>query len=101
LAIERALAPAVRSRVGRDPVRGPRDFAVRCVRIAFVLFFIHVAYVFFRASSLSVVTTMLGRMFVAPFRVEGDWGRLLNSPQLALFVPVIVMHAGQAAHEWF
>ena len=101
LAIERVLGLDRRKSGRRDPVGGVGDVALRMVRIGLVFVFVHVGWVFFRAPTFDIATTLLERMFVVPF--EGSLGLefIARSPHLFLLLPVIALHAGQAAHEWY
>ncbi len=101
LAVERALSLDRRKSGRSDSVRGVGDFAMRILRIAVVFVFVHIAWVFFRAPTFGVATNLLERMFVAPFEEPLDLGFITRSPRLLLLLPVIALHAGQAAHEWY
>lgn len=100
LCVERFVRPNRRPASGPDPLRGSLDFAVRCLQIVVVFVIVHVAWVFFRAPSFTLASTLLRRMFIAPFEGELGVESLLRGPQLVLLLPIIALHCGQAAHEW-
>jgi alginate O-acetyltransferase complex protein AlgI len=100
LALERALGLTRHRAGGADPLRGVGDLAVRLFRIAIVYLVVHIAWVFFRAPTFRVAATFLERMFVAPFSEPHGLRVIAHTPRLWLLVPLFLMHAGQAAHEW-
>ncbi|MFN0244701.1 MAG: MBOAT family O-acyltransferase [Planctomycetota bacterium] len=100
LAVERAFG-WTRVRAGMsDPLRGPVDFVMRALRVVIVYVVVHVAWVFFRASDFTLAVAVLERMFVAPFTTPLGLEIIAQTPQLLLLVPIVALHAGQAAHEW-
>ena len=100
LSIERMLKQQTRILGEYDPLRGALDLAHRCLRIAVVFVVVHVAWVFFRAPDFTVASTLLQRMFVAPFSGELGLEGLAKVPQIAFLLPVLALHVGEAAHEW-
>ena len=99
LAVEKALGLEGRNKVGRWPLAGATDLALRLVRIAAVYAIVHTAWVYFRAADFGTANALVAHMWLDPFRGGGE-GFLLDSPQLLFLLPVLLLHCGQAAHEW-
>ncbi|TDJ76787.1 MAG: MBOAT family protein [Planctomycetota bacterium] len=101
LCVERAIRGNERSerRFGRP--RGVGDLAARMLQMAFVYVFVLTTWVFFRAESFAMAWALLGRMFVAPFREPLGLESLASARYLVLLIPVVALHLGQIAHEWF
>jgi alginate O-acetyltransferase complex protein AlgI len=68
--------------------------------MAIVFVFLLVTWVFFRSPTFSLAIAVLNKMFVSPFREQFIWPSDMN-PYLFLLLPIIVLHMGQLAREWF
>ena len=79
---------------------GALDFALRLVRIGATYVFVHLCWVFFRAQTFAGASTMVERMFVAPFREPLGLDALADARHLILVAAVATMHLAQLAHEW-
>ena len=69
-------------------------------RILVTFVFVHLCWVFFRAQSFGTASTIVERMFVAPFREPLGLEHFADARHLVLVGAVFVMHVAQLAHEW-
>jgi alginate O-acetyltransferase complex protein AlgI len=89
LAIERALTRGRRKSSG----------AIALLRWAFVLLFVHLTWVLFRAQDMPRALGLLERMLVAPF-TEGLEAGVFNNARYAVFlVPIALVHLARLLEE--
>jgi alginate O-acetyltransferase complex protein AlgI len=101
LCVERALRGSGRKPAAEDRPRGASDLSLRLVQIAVVYVFVLTTWVFFRALDFDMAWTMLARMYVAPFREPFGVEALSEARHLVLVLPVVLLHVGQLAREWY
>ena len=80
---------------------GLSELLSRFVQIAIVFVFVLTTWVFFRATDFSMAWMMLERMYVAPFTGPLGIEAFTEARHLILVLPVIALHLGQLAKEWF
>jgi len=98
--VERAWLGASRARGPAGPLAGAGDFLGRVWKIAIVFVFVLTTWVFFRAPSFEMALLCLRRMYVTPFTDGFGLEKLAQAHHLVFVAPVLLMHLGQAAHEW-
>ena len=101
LCVERRFRGAHGSSAALRAPSGISESFVRLAQIAAVFVFVLTTWVFFRATDFEMVSMLLNRMYVAPFVEDFGFGELSQARHLVLVAPVVILHMGQLAHEWY
>ena len=101
LCVERGLRGGGSRELSSGPPKGAGDFLIRLIRIALVMVFVLTSWVFFRATDFEMVAMLLERMYVAPFGESFGFDDLLHARHALLLIPIVGLHLGQLAHEWY
>ena len=96
LAIERALGWSRRAAKPTHLIGG----LVSGLRMLAVLLFVHTGWVFFRAENMTIATSVLDRMWLAPFDEGLGLAEFSSWRYSILLIPIFLGHLGQVSREW-